>query len=304
MKNIIVITAAILTAISYAETDQGVVYGTDYSAIIGKSDIVGVDLWVAGTESGVLFDRFNYVDKGPTLAIVATITGTRGISFKGYVEPFFGKVADIWFEGLFGNYPGTGKPAIVHFRTTDPPGSSMVKSYMTIDVYQPGNLSTPYYSRFLIGNNILNVLIPINAGGMAGAEIPSSTGWAYSLPYKGYTNRYEPVQAYYKVYSNGILDFEYSSSAIGFMSKRLRSFKCTNSGFFGKQAEFWLDGYSGPAATCAFTPQVARVIVTQSSGPLHYDFMYIAFYDPYNLTTPVYERFINGDAGQNHILCK
>jgi hypothetical protein len=295
-------------AACWSETDTGIAYGMDPGIFTTQASFSLIDLWVAGSPEGVFLDHFLFTDrkfgKGPVV-----FTATRGLSFKCYTEPFFGTVADIWLEGLFGNsVGGGGRPVIAHYRMTDPAGRSRQYNYYTIDIYLPDNLTTPIFSRIGVGRDLTSVLCH-DPGAVAGGQGVSSVGLAYSPKYRGET-LYEVMSAEYRVYSNGILKFLFSASnggiddILGVVGSRLRSFECTNNGFFGKQAEFWMDAYVGSTLKTAYTPVVARVIVTASLFPHGVEFMYIALYDRRDLTSPIYERLWIGGSGQNHILCK
>ncbi len=284
-----------------AASNLGLAYGVDANMETNKHVTAGVDLWVAGTASGIFLDHFVYGEVGGQYL---TFTAARGISFSCYQWPFFGLTAEIWMDGTFGPTTTGGPPVVARYRYSDPAGSSLQFSYFTMDIYDWRDLTHPIYSRFGIANDKTHILCSGDPGPISGGNGVSSMGLAYANLFVGISNRNAKGYANYRVYSNGIIDFTYSSEAFVFMATRLRSFQCTNTGLVGKQADFWMDGYSGVAAACARTPAVAHVVVTQSSGDPGIDLVFIAVFDPHNLTTPVYTRLLFGNGGQNHILCK
>jgi hypothetical protein len=288
-----------------AESTQGVAYGSDANMVSDHQQIAGVELWVAGTPSGVFFENFQYIE-GSNSSGYVNFTGYRGISFRCYREPILGKVADSWLEGLFGTQITTGgRPAIAHFRMTDPVGAGSKITFCSIEIYLPGDLTTPIFSRLCSASNFLHVLCDGDPGPMTGGSGWSSNGLAYSNNFSGRTTRDEPADAVYRVYSNGIISFAYGCKGIGFVASRLRSFMCTKTGFLGREAEFWMDGYTGPTPKVARTPAVAHVLVNANfSDLIGFDFMFIEFYEPRNLMKPIYQRLIIAPPASNHIMCK
>ncbi len=294
---------ALSAGLAFAETNVGIVYGSDGDIIFtDHQTLEELDLFVAATESGLFFDHFRFYDHNNFVRTY--FTGSRLISFKGYILPFFGKVADIWLEGYFGNQPNGGRPTIAHFRITDPVGFGVQYSFLTMDIYLPGDLKSPIFSRVAVGYDYTHVLIADDAGPPETSPGFSSNGMAYSKLYLGTTNRREPAAAVYRVASNGLIDFSYGAPNTAIQSVRLRSFKCTNASIVGKEAEIWFDARFGPNGDNMWTPRIVRLIVTQSASSTGLEFMYIEVYDPGNLLTPVYQRLIFGKSGQNHILCK
>ncbi len=290
--------------VASAETDIGVVYGEDDSIQTDHATDAFIALWVAGTASGPMFGHFIYAD-GTLLHGFSQFVGTRELSFKGYIVPIFGKVADIWLEGYFGPHKAnSGRPTIGHFRISH--SESLPRSIVTVDLYDANNLAAPFLTRVAVANNKTAVLISDDAGGPKGAS-SSNTGLAYCKEFDVTTMQGEGVCSNYRVYSNGFVDYQFFGYPFYFRGSRLRSFQCSNDGFLGKYAEFWVDGYAGStdfAGSKAYTPGVAHVLVTQASSGSGFEYFYIAVFDPHDLTKPVYQRFGVGRAGQNRILCK
>ncbi len=285
--------------IAWSDTNVGLVYGSDTSMRTDHGTSAVVQVWIAGTEAGPLLDHFQYIDdttKQPSWQFVAS----RARSFKGYIEPFFGKVADFWLDGLQESYPGqSGRPMVAHVVMTDPSaGTEQQIGFFLIEIFDARNLNTPTERVLANTNDRTHVLISDDAGGMLGATV-SDTGLAYSNDFFGYTTRYEMTGAEYNVSSNGLANFVYESKGIVFRSARLKSFHCTNTGFVGKEADFWLRGYLGAKN---LTLANAHVIVTQSNAG--FEFLYIALYDPVHPGAPTYERLVIRSTGGNHILCK
>lgn len=292
--------AAIIGSAAVAETNVGIAYGRDKAQTTSQT-ISFYDFWVAGTESGELLQQFVYGDTGNGPGGQTRFIATRMLKFTGYNDPFFGKVADVWLEGLY-DYTTSQRVAIAHFHVTDSDYVGPTFGYFTMDIFLQGHPNSPVFSRVGWTGNNSHVLIPASAGGLAGSQ-DGTQGLAYGAA-KMQTNRQEPAAVAYHVAYNYLYKFLYQDPNIGFIGTRVRSFRCTNSGLFGKQAEFWLDGLAGDDPKNAHTTRVARVIVTHSADQYGVDLMYIAVYHPSNLNKPLYERLCVLRASANNILCK
>lgn len=253
-----------------------------------------------------LLQRFEFFDTGNGPHTATSFLGLRLASFTGYIDPFFNKVVDIWVEGLWDNGSNSGRTALMHFITNESDRPGLTFSFVAVAVYLPGG-SAPVFTRFSIPFNRSHILLGDDAGPAPGGSAWSTQGLAYGQ-FNGSTNVEinfvgEPVSALYRVASNYLSEFLYANPRIAFRGSRVLSFHCTNSGPFGKNAEFWLDGYRGESLKNAFTPAVAHVFVTDSVAPWT-QYAYVAIFHPSNLSTPIHERFIFLTTGRNHILCR
>lgn len=309
MKRLLILGAFALASVGMSESTVGIAYGTDMAVLTNHQTVAVYDYWVAGTQSGLLFGKFYFVDTGNGPGSYAVFVGSRLKSFKCYSDPFFGKVADFWVEGRYGQDPANGgRSALAHVRVTDSDfaGSPATFAYFAIDVSLPNAPNNSIFSRIGVTFNASHILCADNVGGQAGGQGVSDKGLAYSPPkgVVGITNRVEAAAALYKVAYNGLLQFAYQDAHLGFVGNRLHSFLCSNTGVFGEQAEFWMEGRAGDSIKTAGTNRVARVVITESNSPLAYDLLYIAVYHPANLNKPIYERLVFILAGKNTILCK
>ncbi len=295
----------IAASLSFAETQSGIVFGGENEGVTNRGG-AQFHLWVAGTESGPLLGFLNYVSfpKPGGGGNVLYFTAYRLRSFRGYESMLFGKVADIWAEGLAGPDPGMGKPAVLHFRVTDSAKFTGRLAYFTADIFDANSLNKPTISEVGYDNNHVRVIIADGTGPEAGGQLGSDNGLAYSNTFGGITNRKEKVTAEFWVASNGVMRFALLDPHIGLVGTRLKSFHCANNTFLGKAAEFWMDGYMGPNTKNAHTPVVAQVLVTDSSADYGLEFMLYSIYDPSNLTTPTYQRLVVRNNGDTKILCK
>jgi hypothetical protein len=305
MRKLLVSVLTLCTAVlAVAETDTGIVYGYDNDIfILHQNTVRGIlDLWVAGSPTGFILGHFSFTED-PLLGGKIVFTATKGISFKGYKDRFFGNVADMWLEGLFDSQVGYGRPMIARCCLTDPLRDA--QNYFAIEIFDPRDLSKPVYTRVGLATNTTHVLIKNDAGGLADGQGWSDVGLATSKGFDGGYWGIENVTASFRAYSNGLFSFELETSRkVGLVGKRLRSFHCTNNTILGKAAEFWFDACIGSSVKTAYTPVVVRVMVTQASLTINHDFMYVAVYDRTDLTKPIFERLYLSGYGRNKILCK
>jgi hypothetical protein len=306
MKLILSVCGLLALTIAQAETNVGIVYGHDGDTTTNHGTNTLYTIWAAGTEAGPFLGYFDFVEfpLPPGLATTPTFHATRILSFTGYREILFGKVADMWFEGLFDGDSRGGSRVIARFRLTDPDYPVESLSLFTLDIYSPNNMTTPIYSRLGVANDGVSIMIRDDAGWLNGGSNASSNGMAWSTGITMTTNRFDTATACYRVTSNGIVDFNYKDPHIAFRGARLKSFQCCNNGFAGKEADIWLTGYSGSCPSATYTPRVAHIIITASASAVGLEFIYIALYDPVNLSTPVYERLGYRQVGGNNVLCK
>ncbi len=306
LRKILAVVCIALASVVSAETHVGIAYRPGSEGVRTNRGFMLLSFWVAGTDAGPLLGNFSYTSQ-PADDLVATtlFVATRIRSFTGYHMPIFGKVVDIWLEGLHGAYNMPGRPVVAHFRMSDPGENSGEFAFFTMDIYLPGDLSKSVLSEYGVAFPSTRVLIADDAGLQAGGQWGSNTGLAYTNgTYVVSVSHSEIAATQYRVFSNGILDFLYEDKHIGFIGKRLKSFQCANKTFFGRAAEFWMDGCIGPNTKTAHTPVVARVFVTDSSEVPGLEFLLISIFDPIDLTKPVYQQFGVRTKGDNRILCK
>lgn len=302
LRSLLALCAFCTAVAGFSYVTNGLVYGEDTSLFNNRGTTAGYVLWLGCVDDHPEFLGFRY-GEAIVNAINTTFEGSRLVSFVGYRDPFFGKVADVWVEGYYNGFLYSGRATVAHFRVTQSEWPGTTFSYFTMDIYLPGHLDRPVQSTYGIGNNKINILIGQDAGLAPGAGVPSNKGVAYG-GLKADTNRNENASSEYWVANNGLLGFAYLAPNVYFRGDRVRSFQCTDHGFFGKQAEFWLDGRLGQSKGTVGRSVIARVIVTQTASVLSADFMYIAFYLPGHPDAPIYERFLISAPGSNHILCK
>jgi hypothetical protein len=110
----IVLSSFAALGICTAETDTGIVYGSDDNMPTELGRDAEIAVWLANGPSGPLLTLCNYYDPSvPGNLVYNLFAGSRLVSFKGYIEPFFGKVADFWVEGYFGpEKQGPGRPTL------------------------------------------------------------------------------------------------------------------------------------------------------------------------------------------------
>ncbi len=307
MKRIVLllVAACCSAAHCFGETKVGLAYGIDDSLLTDHQTFANANLWVAGTAAGPLFGHFSYTDDtggAPTWQFIAQ----SARSFTGYIDPLFGRVADVWLDGFTNNTFGNpfGSPTVAHVRISDPSsGIGQMRGLFLIELFDPHNLTAPFRTVLAITEDQVTILLKDDAGAQTGAKI-SQNGFAYSTYFQGGTDRGEKSIGNFRVYSNGIVDFHINDGPAGFRGTRLKSFNCTNTAFVGKVAEFWLDGYCGPTEDNAHTPKTAHIVVTDPGNFVGISFVYLALYDPGHLDHPTFERLAFVRAGFIHVMCK
>lgn len=303
MRKLIVLAAMAACLASQAYNTNGIAYGRDGAQNFPATSTADYKFWVGCVDGILEFREFLYLSKaGP--GSEAAFTGTRLHSFTAYTDPFFGKVADFVVEGLYGSNIGYGRLAVARFRVTDSDFPGKTFGFYAIDIYLPGNLNTAVFSRTGITGNRSHVLIALG-GVVNDADAFSEHGMAWG-EVLGTTHRGENAAAKFNVADNYLFQFLFGSKNAFFRGDRVRSFRCTNNGLFGKQADFWLDGRLGTTQADTGRTAIAHVILTKTAFVYgsRIDLLYIAVYHPLNLTTPMYERVVFITQGQRDILCK
>lgn len=301
------LAAAFCTAL--AETNVGIAYARDTAGPSDHLTTAAFNFWVAGTENGLQFGHFSFIDSGNGPGSFATFKGHKLLSFKGYTHPYFNKVVDFWVEGFFDQDSATGshgRLTRLHMVINESDRAGKTFNFALVEVYLPGG-TTPIFTRFTIPFNRINIILADDAGLANGASLPGTRGFIYGA-INGFTDNEsnfiaENYKMVYQLADNYLFSFDYVNPRAAFHGTRIRSFSCTNTGLFGKNADVWLDGKVGDKLSTANTNAVAHVILTDSAGPwLQYG--YIAIYHPSNLTTPLHRRVLFVSAGHNNILCK
>lgn len=293
------LVVACAAATAQPSATNGIAYGRDASVLTNRQSKSGFIYWVGCVDGNLEFQFFDYGDTSVGGEQVF-FAGLRLVDFTAYRAPFFGKVADFWVEGLFGETLGSGRTAVAHFRVTESEYPGATVGYFTIDIFLPNSV-TPFFSRIGATKNSSEIILDPDAGFASGSGLVSDKGMAYGA-FKTTTNRSEPVTVEFHVAYNYLQLFKYSNSpATTFVGDRVLSFQCQNDGLFGKQAEFWLAGRRG---TPVGTSTTAHVIVTDSALSNGVSLMYIALYHGTNLSTPVHERVCFVPSGRINILCK
>jgi len=282
-----------MAATGFCETSVGVAYSGDDAILTTQGDNIGLAYWAAGTSNGLLLQYAVVARSG------AVFVADRILSFTAYRDPFFGKVADMWFQGRYG--PGSGGQTVnVHLVLTESgyPGTDW--GYGAVEFYLPVNSKTPFFARVGITANDSHILVSDSAGPRA-ADVVSNKGMAYGGSYL-ITNRGEAGSFFYNVASNYLFSLDWVGG-VSFHGDRVRSFQCDTNGFWGRQAEIWVEGRMAWVNDSGGRATVARVVLTETAGTNTFDLAYIAIYLPSNLTNPIFERFALSGT-QNHIICK
>lgn len=303
---------AVLTAVgsSFGACSEGVVSGFAQSVFENGPGEGTVNLWVAGTQHGALLQQF--ILKETNGGVGSTFVGDRCLSIEFSHDPLVGKTVDMWLEGRL-----DGATRIMHFLCTDSEAPALFnpREYVVYQIYHPQNTARATKQKMWMVNNfrVLNILDGCGEGSAPGLAF-SDTGIAYRREGSpaGTTNAGSIALLYFwisgtsnSMYLQKFVYYEALPGTARILSgDRPTLFQCTNHSFFGRAAEFWIDGRLSTGFG-AGTATKARVIVTESAALFGLEIAYIAFYMPSAPTTPYYERiiFFPLGTGQTHILC-
>jgi hypothetical protein len=297
---VILLFVTFLSSVALYASGDPIAYG-EIEGSSNRQSLGFFTLWI-GQHNGVPFLTRCYYEDANLGGAGMEFEGTVLRSFAAHMEPYLGKVGDVWVDGLTDFTPGRSSiPTVMHLTFTDSSSGqdpSFPLTYSKVDIYRPNNLKNPIFSRFYVTlNGTYRIFCSINT---PAAVLTANDGVAFVNSPIGAVGMNDEggktVTSFWVSRKNDALtlkNFVYSSNTPGavvsFAATRLTSFTCTSSGFLGHQAEFWLEGYEGINASPS-TPRVARVIVTESEHLGGFDFMYIEIYNLHDLSKPIYRQ--------------